>query len=242
MTEPDDDLAALLGRSLDRLPAGDADAALAAVTTRSRVRRRRRAAARMGGMVAAVGAIVAVWLMVRPVDRSEVHMVDSPTTPPAVVTSPPTTIPSSTVPATTVAPTTILPVPSTGPAATVPGALPGATSPTSPPTAAEPTAPPASAPPSSGPTTYRGIGGSVTARVNAGALVLVGATPTGGYAITEQRTAPDEIEVRFEGPSGRTRIRVRLDNGRPSGEVQEEGSGSSDSGSSGSGSSGPSGT
>ena len=76
MTEPDDDLGVLLGRSIDRLPTADADAALVAVTSRSRVRRRRRAAARMGAVVAAVAAATAVWLMVYPPDRSEVHIVD----------------------------------------------------------------------------------------------------------------------------------------------------------------------
>ena len=35
MTQPDDDLAAALGRSIDRLPTADADAALVAVTSRS---------------------------------------------------------------------------------------------------------------------------------------------------------------------------------------------------------------
>ena len=101
MTQPDDDLAALLGRSIDRLPTADADAALVAVTSRSRVRRRRRAAARMGAVVAAVAAATAVWLMVRPPDRSEVHIVDSPTTPPTVVTSPPSPSAPTTAPATT---------------------------------------------------------------------------------------------------------------------------------------------
>ena len=133
-------------------------------------------------------------------------------------------------------PTTILPVPTTNPAVTAPpaGGPAGTPSPTAPPTAAAPTAaPPVTAPPSSGPTTYRGIGGTVTVRVDAGSLVLVSAAPTSGFVISEQRTAPDEIEVRFEGPSTRTRIRVRLDHGLASGEVQEEGSGSSGSGPSG---------
>ena len=89
MTEPDDDLAVLLGRSIDHLPTADADAALVTVTSRSRVRRRRRAAARIGAVVAAVAAATAVWLMVRPPDRSEVHIVDAPATSPTVVTSPP---------------------------------------------------------------------------------------------------------------------------------------------------------
>ena len=66
--------------------------------------------------------------------------------------------------------------------------------------------------------------------MDAGALVLVNAAPTTGFVISEQRTAPDEIEVRFEGPGARTRIRVRLDHGQASGEVQESGSGSSGSG------------
>jgi hypothetical protein len=238
MTQPDDDLAALLGRSIDRLPTADADAALVAVTSRSRVRRHRRAAARMGAVVAGVAAATAVWLMIRPPDRSEVHIVDSPTTPPTLVTSPPSPSAPTTAPTRGV-PTTIIPVPSTSPAVTAPIATAPAAgpSPATPPTAAAPTTP-ATAPPSSGPTTYRGVGGAVTVRVDAGALVLVNAAPTTGFAISEQRTAPDEIELRFEGPGGRTRIRVRLDHGQASGEVQESGSGSSGSGSSGSGSSG----
>jgi len=55
----------------------------------------------------------------------------------------------------------------------------------------------------------------------------VSANPTSGYVITEQKVAADEIEVRFEDGSTRTRIRVRLDHGQLVGEVQEDGSGSS---------------
>jgi hypothetical protein len=237
MTDPDDDLAALLGRSVDRLPTGDADAALVAVTARSRVRRRRRAAARTGAVVAAVAAVAAVWLMVRPPGGSEVHTVDSPTTPPTVATSAPTTAPSTTAPATTI------PEPSTSAALAPIGSAPGAgSSPTAPTTAAAPTtAVVPTAPPSSGPVPYRGVGGVVTVRVDAGALVLVNAAPTTGYVISEQRTTPDEIEVRFAGANSGTRIRVRLDHGQVTGEVQESGSGTSGSGSSGSGTSGSSG-
>src|SRR6185503_15513292 len=121
---------------------------------------------------------------------------------------PPSPSALTSVPATTLVPTTIVPVPSTSPGATAPIA-------TAPAAGPSPTAPP-TAPPSSGPTTWRGVGGAVTARVDAGALVLVDAAPTTGYVISEQRTAPDEIEVRFEGPGGRTRIRVRLDQGQAS--------------------------
>jgi hypothetical protein len=234
MTEPDADLARLLGRSVERIPAGDPDAALAAVTGRSRVRRRRRAAARAGAIVAAVGAVAVVWLMAGPPERSQVDTVDSPTSPSSVATTPapsavPTTAPAATVPSS--APSTIAsPTTSVVPTAP-PSAAPGSTAaptatPPAPPTAPS-TAPISTTPPSSGPRTWSGVGGAVTVRLDAGSLVLVSANPIGGYVITEQKVAADEIEVRFEDSTSRTRIRVRLDHGQLVGEVQEEGSGTS---------------
>jgi hypothetical protein len=62
-------------------------------------------------------------------------------------------------------------------------------------------------------------------RVDAGSLVLVSARPAAGYVVAEQKARPDDVEVRFEGPAGRTRVRVRLIEGVVSPEVQEDGPG-----------------
>jgi hypothetical protein len=86
------------------------------------------------------------------------------------------------------------------------------------------------------PATYRGTGGAVTARITGGVLQLVSSQAAPGYVVTEQKADATEIEVRFEGLAGRTRIVLRLENGRISPEIDEnpttEGSGgASDQGS-----------
>ncbi len=47
--------------------------------------------------------------------------------------------------------------------------------------------------------------------------------PSPGFAVAEQKAEPDDVEVRFEGAAGRTRVRIRLQNGVVSPEVQENG-------------------
>jgi hypothetical protein len=169
----------------------------------------------------------------RPPDSTQVDTVDSPSIATAPRTGTDGTSPSTPVttggPASTVATSVTASVPTSAP--TVPGTPAQSSAGTVPPvatTVAPPTAAPSSsptAPPSSGPQTYGGLGGQVTVRVDAGNLVLVSVRPTAGYTVAEQRARPDDVEVRFEGPAGRTRVRIRLDGGVVSPEVQEDGPG-----------------
>jgi hypothetical protein len=233
MNEHEDALARALGRSLDTIPVADPDAALARVTARSRVVRRRRLAVRAGAALAAAAVVAAVWLGARPPGSTQVDTVDSPSIATAPRTGTDGTNPSTPVmtggPASTVAtsvtgsvPTSTPTAPSTPPPSAA-GTVPPPATTVTPPTAAPPSAPPP--PPSSGPQTYGGLGGQVTVRVDAGNLVLVSVQPAAGYVVAEQRARPDDVEVRFEGPAGRTRVRIRLDAGVVSPEVQENGPG-----------------
>ncbi len=232
MNQHDDELTRALGRSLDTIPVGDPDAALARVTARSRIVRRRRAAVRAGAALAVAAVVGAVWLGARPPGSTQVDTVDSPsiaTTPspgtdgtspatPAttgptstVTTSVATTVPTSATPSSPVVSPSTPAVSSGGPAPTA-----ATVAPTAAPTTQSP-------PPSSGPQTYGGLGGQVTVRVDAGNLVLVSVRPSAGYAVAEQKAETDDIEVRFEGAAGRTRVRIRMQNGVVSPEVQENG-------------------
>jgi hypothetical protein len=78
------------------------------------------------------------------------------------------------------------------------------------------------APASSSPGTFRGAGGAVTVRLVSDVLQLVSAQPAPGYEVTEQRVMSDEIEIRFEGPAGRTNIVVKVDHGRIVPVVEED--------------------
>ena len=233
MNEHENDLARALGRSLDTIPVADPDAALARVTARSRVVRRRRMAVRAGAALAAAAVVAAVWLGARPPGSTQVDTVDTPSIATAPRTGTDGTNPSTPVTtggavstvATSVtasAPTSTPTLPSTPPPSAAQTVPPPATTVT-PPTAAPSSAPPP--PPSSGPQTYGGLGGQVTVRVDAGNLVLVSVRPAAGYVVAEQRARPDDVEVRFEGSAGRTRVRIRLDGGVVSPEVQENGPG-----------------
>ena len=177
-----------------------------------------------------------LWLIVRPPGATQVDTVDSPSTASSLVGSTtPTTQVGTTTPSTS--PTTSVTAPPSSlpdtTAATVPTGVapPVVTSGSTTPTSAGPpaTSPP---PPSAGPSTYGGVGGQVTVRVDAGSLVLVDVQATSGYAVTEQKTSSSEIEVAFEDSAGhRTRVKIRLQDGQVSAEVQEDGSGSSGGGS-----------
>jgi hypothetical protein len=232
MNQHDDELTRALGRSLDTIPVGDPDAALARVTARSRVVRRRRIAVRAGATLAVAAVVGAVWLGARPPGSTQVDTVDSPsiataprpgtdgTSPAAPATTGPTSTAATSV--ATTAPTSA--VPSSAAAPSTPAVNSGGPAPTAA-TVAPPTAAPTtqSPPPSSGPQTFGGLGGQVTVRVDAGNLVLVSVRPSAGYAVAEQKADPDDVEIRFEGTAGRTRVRVRLANGVVSPEVQENG-------------------
>jgi hypothetical protein len=231
MNEHEDDLSRVLGRSLDSIPVADPDAALARVTARSRVVRRRRLAVRAGAAVAAVAVVGAVWLGARPPGSTQVDTVDSP----SIATSPrtgtegsgPSTPVTTGRPTSTVATSVTVSALTSAPTSSAPPAPVGPGPTTSAPSAAPPPAAPTTQapPPSSGPQTYGGLGGQVTVRVDAGNLVLVSVRPAAGFAVTEQRARPDDVEVRFEGPSGRTRVRIRLEGGVLSPEVREDGPG-----------------
>jgi hypothetical protein len=233
VNEHDDGLARVLGRSLDTIPVADSDAALARVTARSRVVRRRRLAVRAGAAIAAAAVVLAVWLGARPPGSTQVDTVDTPSIPTAPTTGTDGTSPSTPVttggPATTVITSVPASVPTTASPSPAPSAPPAsAETPPAATTVAPPTAAPSTAPappPSSGPQTYGGLGGQVTVRVDAGNLVLVSVRPASGYTVAEQRARPDDVEVRFEGPAGRTRVRIRMEDGVVSPEVQEDGSG-----------------
>jgi hypothetical protein len=227
----DEVLARALGRSLDTIAVADPDATLARVTARSRVVRRRRLAVRAGAAIVAAAVVGAVWLGARPPGSTQVDTVDTPS-----IATAPRTGTDGTSPST--------PVTTGGPASTVVTSVPGSVATTAPPlstpSAPTPSAPPSSVgaapsaapptaagssapspPPSSGPQTYDGLGGQVTVRVDAGNLVLVSVRPAAGYVVAEQRARPDDVEV--QGPAGRTRVRIRLDGGVVSPEVQENG-------------------
>jgi hypothetical protein len=236
MNEHDDDLARALGRSLDTIPVADPDVALARVTARSRVVKRRRTAVRASAAVAVAAVVGAVWLGARTPGTTQVDTVDTPSVPTAPTTGTDGTSP--TTPVTTGTPTssvTSVPAstPSSVPQPTVtapPTAPAGSTAGgTAPATTAGGSVPPPAAPttqappPSSGPQTYGGLGGQVTVRVNAGNLVLVGVQPSPGFVVTDQKAEPDDVEVRFEGAAGRTRVRIRMENGVLSPEVREDG-------------------
>jgi hypothetical protein len=232
VNEHEDELARALGRSLDTIPVGNPDAALARVTARSRVVRRRRLVVRAGAALAAATVVAAVWLGARPPGSTQVDTVDTPSIATAPRTGTDGTSPGTPLttvgPASTVATSVTASVPTSAPAApsTPPPSAGGTVPPAAtvaPSTAAPSSAPPA--PPSSAPQTYGGLGGQVTVRVDAGNLVLVSVRPAPGYVVAEQRSRPDDVEVRFEGPAGRTRVRIRLDGGVVSPEVQENGPG-----------------
>jgi hypothetical protein len=232
VNEHEDDLGRALGRSLETIPVADPDAALARVTARSRVVRRRRLAVRAGAAIAAAVVVGAVWLGARPPGSTQVDTVDTPSIATAPRPGTDGTSPSTPVttggPASTVVTSVTASVATTAPPPSTPsappssaGAAPSAAPSAAPPTAAQSSAP--SPPPSSGPQTYGGVGGQVTVRVDAGNLVLVSVRPAAGYTVAEQKARPDDVEVRFEGPAGRTRVRIRLDGGVVSHEVREEG-------------------
>jgi hypothetical protein len=232
VNEHEDDLGRALGRSLETIPVADPDAALARVTARSRVVRRRRLAVRAGAAIAAAVVVGAVWLGARPPGSTQVDTVDTPSIATAPRTGTDGTSPSTPVttggPASTVVTSVPASVATTALPSSTPSAPPssGGAAPSAAPSAAPPTAAGSSAPappPSSGPQTYGGVGGQVTVRVDAGNLVLVSVRPAAGYTVAEQKARPDDVEVRFEGPAGRTRVRIRLDGGVVSPEVREEG-------------------
>lgn len=58
--------------------------------------------------------------------------------------------------------------------------------------------------------TYTSVGGSVTVRLQNGALSLVSATPAAGFTIDSSTSRADRVEVRFRSNDHDSRIRVDL--------------------------------
>jgi uncharacterized membrane protein YgcG len=204
VTEPDDELVRALRQAADPVAPVDTEAALSRVRSRSLVVRRRRATVSGAALVVAGVAFGSIWLASRPADQTQVDTVSSPTSP--ISSTLPTTVPTTLATTTPTAPPTIGP--------TAPGASPV-------PAPSVPTQTTTSPRSASGPVTFRGAGGSVTARVQGGVLQLLSVQPAAGYRVSEQRVDPDEIEVRFESDAGRTQVKLRLEQGRISPEVDE---------------------
>lgn len=70
-------------------------------------------------------------------------------------------------------------------------------------------------------TVFSGEGGSITVRQQDGSLSLVSYTSVAGYTVDIQHSQGDRVEVRFESSSHRTRIRIDLENGSMSPEIEE---------------------
>ena len=63
--------------------------------------------------------------------------------------------------------------------------------------------------------TYRSDGGTVTIKVDNGALSIVSTQAAAGYSEERHDTGPDRVEVRFTNDKTEWRIRVDLVNGQP---------------------------
>jgi len=68
---------------------------------------------------------------------------------------------------------------------------------------------------------FSGEGGSITVRLQDGALTLVTYSATGGFAVDVHDAGGDRVEVRFESASHRTRIRVDLKGGAMDPAIEE---------------------
>ena len=63
--------------------------------------------------------------------------------------------------------------------------------------------------------TYSSTGGTVTVKLENGALSIVSTQAAAGYSEERHDTGPDRVEVRFTNDKGEWRIRVDLVNGQP---------------------------
>jgi hypothetical protein len=61
--------------------------------------------------------------------------------------------------------------------------------------------------------TFRSVGGSVTVKLENGALSIVSTQAAAGYSEERHDTGPDRVEVRFTNDTGEWRVRVDLVNG-----------------------------
>jgi hypothetical protein len=214
--EPRDELDHALGAGLGRLggDAPDADATLAELQPRFR-RARTRARVVRASAVALVAIVLGAGAYVFAANGSGKNRVSvaastttgsahrsttslqrrstTTTTAPAPSTTP-TTAPTS--------PRTMITVPFGG----------GNQGP--PPTA--PALPTTTTPPSNGENhTYHADGGTMTVRFANGQLTLVSYQASDGWVAAVHTNTPDDIEVRFSKGGDDSRIRVRVENGRP---------------------------
>lgn len=143
------------------------------------------------------------------------------------VPSPGTTVAGPVTPTISTVPTTPRPtVPTSVPGSTAtsivgPGGLPGTT--TAPTTQTSPaeTTPPETSPPAPTTSTFAADGGSITVRLENGALTLVGISPNGGFTAETTEAGATRVEVRFESASHESRIRVDVVDGAMSPTIEE---------------------
>lgn len=60
-------------------------------------------------------------------------------------------------------------------------------------------------------------------RLQSGALTLLSTQPAAGYEVTEVRTEPQRVEVRFHNGDRETRIRVEVQDGQMRPDIRETG-------------------
>lgn len=235
----DSDIDQALKSGLSALaPEVDGGDALMSLRPRFRRARTRNRVAKVGGTVAALVAIVSVAALAAPSSgRTHVRVSSPPSTAPDHTSRP-------TKHSTTTSTTISLPV-VTGPAPTVASTVPHQPGPSgsSPTTAVTvPGTTPGTAPhgddngkgdgggqggPSSpttnpwqnGVRTYRSPGGSITVRYSHGDLRLLSISSADGYHASKRRDDADYIDVRFENDHGGWRVRVRVENGHVTGDV-----------------------
>jgi hypothetical protein len=94
---------------------------------------------------------------------------------------------------------------------------------TAPSTPAPATSAPTATAPAPGPVTlqYDSVGGSITVKLDNGALSLVSATPAGGFHIDSATDRADRVEVRFRSDTHDSRIRIDLVDGSPVPQISE---------------------
>lgn len=70
--------------------------------------------------------------------------------------------------------------------------------------------------------TFTSSGGSARIRLDNGQLSVVSTSPNSGYSVTIEKGGPSEIEIRFEGGSHESKIKVEIENGQMKVRVEED--------------------
>ena len=189
----DDELRRRLGAAGPR--PGDPDVTLGALRPRYRRAKRRHQLVVAAGSACVVAVLIGVGAAVLSAGGSDPQNVRIPPANSSTATSPvPSTVGSTPQP-------TAAPGPSGADTA-----APGATGPAAA-TSAAPVAPTTH--------TYASSGGTVTVKVDNGALSIVSTQAASGYSEERHDTGPDRVEVRFTSNTTEWRIRVDLVNGQP---------------------------